>query len=113
MNMTGTEVMNAQDLMVFRSAPMKIMARGTSASMMHQNRRRNGLGSSPSLRPIVDVEAMVKAAPSSVVARKSRELMQKATMNTGPTGRERMTSMMARVSLPAASIPTISTTPVI
>src|SRR5699024_12217409 len=45
------------------------------------------------------LEAIVNAAPSSVVARNSSELMQNRIMKMDPSGSERMTSMIACVSM--------------
>ena len=76
----------AQVLIVFRSALISIMVSGTRDSMIHQNRRSIGWGSSSFFSPTVEVVAMVKAAPSRVVARNSRVIIQKITINTGPAG---------------------------
>lgn len=77
----------AHVLIVFKFALIKIMVSGTRESMMHQKRRSMGLGSSPDLRPWVEVVAMVNAAPSSVVARNSKVDTQKMIIKISLKGK--------------------------
>ena len=88
----------AQVLMVLRLAWMRIIVSGTNASAMHQKRRKNGFGSSSLLSPMVEVVAMVMAAPLIEVAKNSSELMQNSSMKTDPNGSDLSISMIAKVS---------------
>ncbi len=104
-NSRGAAVTIAQVFIVSRLAWMSIIVSGTNASITHQNRRRKGFGSSSFFSPIVEVVAIVMAAPSRVVAKNSRELMQNMSINIEPNGRDLSISMIAWVSCPFASMP--------
>ena len=107
----GTAVATAHVLMVLRFAPINIIDNGTNASITHQNNRCNGCGSSLFLSPGVAVDAIVKAAPSKVVAKNSIVTIENIINRILPIGNDCKDITIASLSKPCPNISTTGTMP--